>query len=37
MKIFNEALSNLQEQRLVRRKPEKIRESFKVYSSNTTT
>ena len=37
MKIFNEAMSNLQDQRLIRRKPEKMRESFKVYTSNTTT
>ena len=37
MKMFNKAMSNLQEQRLVRRKPEKMRESFKVYTSNTTT
>ena len=36
MKMFNKAMSNLQEQRLVRRKPDKMRESFKVYTSNTT-
>jgi len=35
MKMFNEAMFNLQEQRLIRRKPDKIRESFKVYTSNT--
>ena len=35
LKMFNEAMETLQEQRLVRRKPEKMREAFKVYSSNT--
>ena len=37
MKMFNEAMFNLQEQRFIRRKPAKMRESFKVYTSNTTT
>lgn len=37
MKIFNKAMSNLQEQRFIRRKPDKIRETFRVYTSNTTT
>lgn len=37
MKIFNKAMSNLQEQRFIRRKPDKIRETFKLYTSNTTT
>jgi len=35
LKMFNEAMETLQKQRLVRRKPEKMRESFKVYTSNT--
>jgi hypothetical protein len=35
LKMFNQAMENLQEQRLVRRKPEKMRETFRVYTSNT--
>ena len=37
MKMFNDAMSNLQERKLIRRKPEKVRETFSVITSNTAT
>lgn len=37
MKLFNLALDQLQERKLIRRKPERVRESFKVITSNTAT
>lgn len=35
LKMFNEAMTCLQNERFVRRKPEKMREAFRVYTSNT--
>jgi hypothetical protein len=37
MKLFNEALEQLQERKLIRRKPERVRETFRVITSNTAT
>lgn len=37
MKLFNEALQQLQERKLIRRKPERVRETFRVITSNTAT
>lgn len=37
MKMFNDAMTVLQERKLIRRKPEKVRETFSVITSNTAT
>ena len=36
LKMFNEAMSCLQAERFIHNKPEKMREAFQVYTSNTT-
>lgn len=35
VKLFNDAMQTLQDKKLIRRKPEKVRETFKIISSNT--
>lgn len=37
MTLFNEAMQQLQERKLIRRKPERVRETFRVITSNTAT
>lgn len=37
MKLFNEAMQQLQERKLIRRKPERVRETFRIITSNTAT
>ena len=37
MALFNDAMQQLQERKLIRRKPERVRETFRVITSNTAT
>lgn len=37
LELFNEVMQQLQDRKLIRRKPERVRETFKVISSNTAT